>query len=108
MEIHWFGMETFDPLDRSAVEGRLRQLAEGHQDLVDVRVMGHVSAHHRHGDREVRIACQARGEDLVVSRNADELEAAVHEAVDAFERSVRRMREKRRDVRRRSAPKLAE
>jgi ribosome-associated translation inhibitor RaiA len=103
MEIHWSGMGSFGPDEKSAVESRLRRLEEGHNDLMDLRIMGHESRHHRHGDREVRITCQARGEELVVGRNAAELEIAVNEALDAFERSVRRMREKRRD-RRRSAP----
>ena len=100
MEIHWSGMGSFGEAERRAVESRPRWLEEGHRDLVDLRITGHESRHHRHGDREVRIACQARGEELVVGRNAAELEIAVREALDAFERSVRRMRDKRRDRRR--------
>ena len=68
MEIHWFGMDGFDPQEKSAVEQRLEGLAEGHRDLLDVRMMGHVSAHHRHGDQEVRIACQAGASGFLVGR----------------------------------------
>ena len=100
MEIHWYGTDGFEPGERTAVEDRLQRLADGHHDLIDLRIMGHASGHHRHGDREVRITCQARGEELVVGRTADELGLAIHDALDAFERSVRRMREKRNDHRR--------
>ena len=61
MEIHWNHLENLTPVERSAIEERLRKLAAEHDDLIDVRIVGRSTRHHRHGAQEVRIACLARG-----------------------------------------------
>lgn len=99
MEIHWVHAGELEPAEREAAEARLRSLAEGHQDLIDVRLVAKTTAHHRHGAQEIRIVCQARGTELVAKRERDELGAALNEALDDFEREVRRMRSRRRDRR---------
>jgi len=99
VEVHWTHMGEVDARLREAVEQRLQALAEGHSDLIDLRVTGSQSQHHRHGAREVRIRCQARGRELVVTRERDELGLALNEAVDAFEREVHRLRAQQRDRR---------
>jgi ribosome-associated translation inhibitor RaiA len=53
------------------------------------------SKHHQHGGDEVRITCDARGKEIVAVRSAPEAGLALNEAVDVFEREVRRMRERR-------------
>jgi cold shock CspA family protein/ribosome-associated translation inhibitor RaiA len=97
MQIHWIHTDELSDEQREVAEARLHALAEGHSDLIDVRIAAHASAHHRRGDREIRIACQARGTDLLATRSADELAAALDEALDVFEREVRRLRDKRSD-----------
>ncbi len=97
MEFHWVGMQEIEEAVRDHVEERLGRLAEGHSDLIDLRITGRTSEHHRHGDREVRITCQARGREIVAVRNCAELSLALNEAVDVFEREVHRLRERRRD-----------
>jgi cold shock CspA family protein/ribosome-associated translation inhibitor RaiA len=99
MEIHWHHVgTTLRSEERAAIEERLRALAAGHDDLIDIRISGRESGHHRHGEKEVRIVCQARGKELVAARSRPDLGLALHEALDAFEREVHRLRERRRDL----------
>jgi CspA family cold shock protein len=99
MEIHWTHMGEVDPGLRADAERRLRALAADHTDLIDLRITGAETRHHRHGAREVRIRCQARGRELVVTRQRDELGLALNEALDAFEREVHRLRAVQRERR---------
>jgi CspA family cold shock protein len=92
-------MDEVEPGLRARATRRLESLAQAHTDLIDVRVTGRRSQHHRHGAREVRITCQARGGELVVTRERDELGLALDEALDVFEREVHRLRNKQRDRR---------
>ena len=99
MEIHWRNMDEIDATQREAVERRLNALADGHTDLIDLRIVAKPSNHHRHGGQEVHIACQARGAELVATRTGDDVGKALNEAVDAFVHEVRRLRDRRTDHR---------
>jgi cold shock CspA family protein/ribosome-associated translation inhibitor RaiA len=99
MEIHWRHMDEIGPAAREAAEARLRELAGDHGDLMDVRISGRTTGHHRHGGHEARIVCQARGQDLVAARTREDLALSFQEALDAFEREVWRMRHKRQQQR---------
>jgi ribosome-associated translation inhibitor RaiA len=99
VEIHWRNMDEIEEVQREVVERRLNALADGHTDLIDLRIAGLPTTHHRHGGQEVHIACQARGTDLVATRTSDELGKALHDAVDAFVAEVRKLRDKRSDHR---------
>ena len=99
MEIHWHHADGLGAELRAGGEERLRALAQDHSDLIDVRISARTTEHHRHGGREIRIACQARGREIVVARTRADLAQAFQEALDAFEREVRRMRERRTDRR---------
>ena len=99
MEIHLDHLEEIPPEHRDAIEARIRGLAEGHEDLIDVRIVGQTTRHHRHGASEVHLSCQARGQEIVAKRSRDDLALALDEVVDAFEREVRRMRGRRLDRR---------
>jgi cold shock CspA family protein len=96
MEIHWRHVEGLDDEQRSRAEDRLRSLAKGHTDLIDLRIAAKPTRHHRHGGQEVRITAQARGREIVSARTRPDLALALHDALDAFERELRRMRERRR------------
>jgi ribosomal subunit interface protein len=100
MEIHWVGMTELDEAEQAGVERRFTKLADGHNDLIDLRVTGRKSGHHVHGEQEVRITCQARGTEIVAHRTRPDLALALNEAVDVFEREVHKLRERRRDRRR--------
>ena len=104
MEIHWVGCQELEEEQRERTEERIARLAEGHTDLIDLRIAGHSTQHHKHGAREIRITCQARGQELVAARTSAELSLALEEALDAFEREVRRLRDKRRDASRAGVP----
>jgi cold shock CspA family protein/ribosome-associated translation inhibitor RaiA len=104
MEIHWHQMQDLDPEAREAAEARLAALAGDHGDLIDVRISGQATAHHRHGGQAVRIVCQARGHELVAARTREDLALSFQEALDAFEREVLRMRHKRQQQRSESPP----
>jgi CspA family cold shock protein len=103
MELHWHHPEAFRELERADAEQRIGMLADGRSDLIDVRIAAQETAHHRHGGREVRITCRARGKEIVAARTRPDAGLALNEALDAFEREVRRMRD-RRTQRRRERP----
>lgn len=104
MEIHWVDLGDLDETSRGEIEARLQLLAEGHRDLIDLRITGRRTRHHRHGAQEVRIICQARGREIVAARTRPDLGLALNEALDAFEREVHRLRSKRRDRSRAQPP----
>jgi CspA family cold shock protein len=95
MEIHWTHVEDIEASERQAAEDRIRGLSNGHSDLIDVRVVASKTRHHRRGGCEVRIVCLARGKEIVARRMADNVGLALNEALDAFEREVRRLRDRR-------------
>lgn len=103
MEIHWVGFNELDDARRDAVEARIRSLLEGHRDVIDVRLTARTTQHHRQGDKEVRITADVRGTELVAARTRDTIGLALDEALDAFQRELRRLRDKRRG-RRSDAP----
>ena len=95
MEIHWVDFGGVDERQRASVEERILALAEGHSDLIDVRLTASTTPHHRQGAQEVRIVAEARGKEIVAARTRDELGLALDEAIDAFEREVRKLRDVR-------------
>jgi cold shock CspA family protein/ribosome-associated translation inhibitor RaiA len=104
MEIHWVRMGDLEDSARAEIEARLEGLAEGHDDLIDLRITAHETRHHRHGGREVHITCQARGREIVAKRTQPNIGLALNEALDVFEREVHRLRRKRRDLSRMQPP----
>lgn len=99
MEIHWRNAQTIEPEHRSVVEARIEELARENGDLIDVRIAIDEGLHHRQGAKTVRIACQARGAEIVSTRTADAAALALDLAVDVFEREVRKARRVKLDRR---------
>lgn len=99
MEIRWDHLDEVPSQHRDAIDARIRELAREQGDLIDVRIAGKSTGHHRHGEREVHITCQARGADIVAKRTRDDTALALDEAVEAFEREVRELRRRRQDMR---------
>ena len=99
MEIHWRNMDEVEAEEREAVERKLLALANGHSDLIDLRIAAKPNHHHRHGAQEVHITCLARGKEIVAARTGADLGQALHDAVDAFIAEVRRLRDRRADHR---------
>jgi ribosome-associated translation inhibitor RaiA len=99
VEIHWTNLDGLEEKDRHGAEVRFRKLAASHNDLIDLRITGKKNGHHAHASEEVRIACQARGREIVAARSADQMGRALHDAIEAFEREVWRLRKRRRDRR---------
>jgi cold shock CspA family protein len=97
--IDWNHAEGLRPEQREAVEERLRGLAEGQRDLIAVHIAVRESSHHKHGAKEVRIAARAHGKELIALREAPDAALALDAAVDAFERELRTLRERRRGSR---------
>jgi cold shock CspA family protein/ribosome-associated translation inhibitor RaiA len=107
MQIHWVGAEAFEEAQRANVETRIRALAERHSDVIDVRITARGNDHHRHGGKEVRITCEARGQEIVAARTRADTGLALNEAMDVFERELRRLRDRRvtqREEREHGAP----
>jgi cold shock CspA family protein/ribosome-associated translation inhibitor RaiA len=92
-------MQEIHSDERAAIEDRLQDLGNGQTDLIDVRIVAKQSGHHRHGGKEVRIAGLARGKELAAALTRPDLSLALHEAVDAFVRELRRFRDRRDDWR---------
>jgi ribosomal subunit interface protein len=105
VQIRWTHLDALDSAERRDIEERLERLAAGHDDLIDVRIVARRTRHHRHGDREVRIVCRARGKEIVAARTRENVGLALNEALDTFEREVHRLRERRR-TRRSERPAL--
>ena len=99
MEIHWTNLDGLEEKDRQGAEVRFRKLGASHNDLIDLRITGKKNGHRAPSSEEVRIACLARGREIVASRSADQVGRALHDAIEAFEREVWRFRERRRDRR---------
>lgn len=107
MQIHWYNPAIFRDEDRRKVEKRIGELATGRTDVIDVRIAARASGHHRHGGHEVRITCEARGREIVAARTRADAGLALNEAMDAFERELWRMRQRRgqqREERQRPTP----
>ena len=103
-EIQWAGLSEFDGNEKDRAEARLERLADGHNDLIDLRISGQGTGHHRHGGQRVCITCHAGTHKIVAARTEPDQGLALNEALDVFEREVHRMREKVRDLRRVRAP----
>jgi cold shock CspA family protein/ribosome-associated translation inhibitor RaiA len=107
MEIHWYNPEAFREDDRRAAEARIRELTRERSDVIDLRIAARPSAHHRHGGQEVRITCEARGEEIVAARTRPDAGFALNEAMEVLERELWRMRHRRtqrREERERPTP----
>ena len=107
MEIHWYNPEAFREDDRRGVEERIRNLTRGRTDVIDVRIAARLSGHHRHGGQEVRITCEARGQEIVAARTRPDAGFALNEATEVLEREFLRMRHRRtqrREERKTPAP----
>jgi ribosomal subunit interface protein len=99
MEIHWRNVEELGAEERARAEERIRALGDGHRDLIDVQIHCSETGHHRRGAKAVRIVCQARQREIVASREASDLGLALDSALDAFEREVRKLRDRRQQQR---------
>jgi len=99
MQIHWRNAKGLEPRDRENATERLERLARDHTDLIDIWVDFEKNAHHRHGSGKVTIRCQARQAELVAHGNHDEEAIALRNALETFEREVKKMRGRRRDRR---------
>jgi len=95
MEIHWVHPECFSEEERRVAEARIRELERDQTDLIDVRIAAKSTLHHRHGGHEVRLTCEARGKEIVAARTRTDMSLALDEVLDAFEREVWRMRQRR-------------
>lgn len=95
MQIHWVDQNSFPQHQREVVEARILELAQGTNDLIDVRITARSNEHHRHGGQEVRITCEARGREIVAARTRPDVTLALNDAMDVFEREVRRLRDRR-------------
>ena len=108
MQVHWRHPNELSEEIREDAEARLQRLADGHTDLIDTWIDVARDGHHRKGNGRVAIRCQARGAELVAHGEREDAELALHEALEVFEREVKRMRERRKDRRleRPAAPTL--
>ena len=99
LAIEWHHADGLRPEQREAADARLLALEGGQRDLIAVRIAARETTHHRHGAKEVRIAGRSHGHELVSLRTAPDLALALEAALDAFERELRELRERRRGSR---------
>ncbi len=98
MEIHWTHTNWLNDGEKKDIEERLQALAaQGHNDLIDVHILGNPSRHRGHSEHEVRITCEARGREIVAVCSRQKMDRALHDALENFKQQVRRMRSKRHD-----------
>lgn len=108
MQIDWVDCDMLRADVRDAAEERIRALAEGRTDLIDVRITARTTGHHRLGNQEIRITAGVRDGEIVAARTREEAGLALNEALDAFEREVRTLRGKRRGRRSERVPEPPE
>ena len=94
MEIHWDGLDLSEE-QRVAAETRLGRIAAQHDDLLAIHIAGRESAHHRKGGREVRVSGHTKGREIAAARSGPDLAKALHDALGAFERELRKLRGRR-------------
>lgn len=94
MQIQWDDLGEVAATVREEIEARLESLIGQHDDVLSVRIAGRGSRHHKHGGREVHITARAKGREIVASRGAPDLAGALHDALDAFARELRKLRAK--------------
>lgn len=99
MQVHWRNPNELSEETRRDAETRLQRLSDGHTDLIDAWIDIARDGHHRKGNGRVAIRCQARGAELVAHGEREDVELALHEALEVFAREVKRMRERRKDRR---------
>jgi ribosomal subunit interface protein len=99
VQVHWRHPNELSEEIREEAEARLQRLANGHTDLIDTWIDVALDGHHRKGNGRVSIRCQARGAELVARGEREDAELALQEALQVFEREVKRMRERRKDRR---------
>ncbi|HXZ86117.1 MAG TPA: hypothetical protein VEI82_11565 [Myxococcota bacterium] len=99
MQIQWDGLSEIGAEEREAIEARLRRIAARHGELSIVHIAGRESRHHRRGGREVNVAARTKGREIAASRGGAEIGRALHDAVDAFARELRRLRARRAERR---------
>jgi len=100
MEIHWRNPNELRDEDREQAEERIRGLAEGHSDLIDVWVdVEERTGHHRQGPITVALRGEVRGSEIMAHGREEEPGLALRRALKTFERTLGRLRERRRERR---------
>ena len=99
MQVHWHHPNELSEEIRDDAEARLQRLADGYTDLIDTWIDVARDAHHRKGNGRVVIRCQARGTEVVARGEREDSELALLEALQVFEREVKRMRDRRKERR---------
>lgn len=100
MQIHWHQVKFLSEDERTEIEERIHTLAEqGHNDLIDVRISGNPSKHKGHTEHEIRITCEARGQEIVAAVSNTKMDQALHDALGSFKQQVREMRSRRKNHR---------
>jgi cold shock CspA family protein/ribosome-associated translation inhibitor RaiA len=99
MQIHWRAPDAIGERERRRCESRLVRLAEDRHDLVDVWIDVRARTHHRHGGDEVSIRALVRGAEIAARKKGNPSEVALSDALAAFEREIRTLRERREDLR---------
>jgi len=97
VKIHWTKLTGLRETARHRIEARLRQLADGHRDLLDIHIAGRDMPRAGH---EVKITCSAHGHAITVAQEHARVAGALHGVVEDFEREVHRLRDRRQDRRR--------
>jgi len=97
LQIHWHHAKWLSDSEKTEIEERIHTLAEqGQNDLIDVRISGNPSKHKGHTEHQVRITCEARGQEIVATVSAASMDQALHDALGSFKQQVREMRSRRR------------
>ena len=96
MQIHRRHPHQLGDAEREAIQDKLRRLAEGHTDLIDVWIdVESSSDHHRSGDEYVTLRASVRGGQIIAHADGAHIEIALRNALDTFTRNVCNQRERR-------------
>ncbi len=98
MEIHWRNPRQVDPAEREAAEAKLRALAAGHTDLIDLWIDLPDEPHHRKGNEHATVRAQLRRAELVARGEDIDSSLALRRALERFEQELRKLRARRADT----------
>jgi ribosome-associated translation inhibitor RaiA len=91
-------VEPLDPTLEPEAESFIRDLQEGHTDLVGASVaIDEVTGSETPHQYEARVEVYIRPENVIATEKDDTAQGALQGALNAAERQIRKLREKRRE-----------
>lgn len=94
MEMHWRNPDRVALKWQRKADEAVERLARDHRDIIDVWIELDQAAQRERGFETAKIRAEVRDGEVVVHEQDDTTELALSRALDAFERAIRKRRER--------------